>query len=171
MGPALTRLGAMQQRRRTMFRARICAISNCCSHRLLTETEQGRAQSTAELRSDLKMLTRTIAAVATMSAEPAHEQAAQRGGSNGLEAWPGYVDALSTLLMVTIFVLLVFVLAEAFLSSALTGSDNTIDHAAQPDRATLAEPVAGNLQGHDAVAGTGGAERAAGARRRRPMPG
>ena len=47
-------------------------------------------------------------------------------GANGLEAWPGYVDALSTLLMVTIFVLLVFVLAEAFLSTALTGSDNTI---------------------------------------------
>jgi chemotaxis protein MotB len=53
----------------------------------------------------------------------------RRGGGrdNGLEAWPGYVDALSTLLMVTIFVLLVFVLAEAFLSSALTGSTNTID--------------------------------------------
>jgi chemotaxis protein MotB len=51
----------------------------------------------------------------------------KRGGSNGLDAWPGYVDALSTLLMVTIFVLLVFVLAEAFLSSALTGSNNTID--------------------------------------------
>ncbi len=50
----------------------------------------------------------------------------RRGGSNGLEAWPGYVDALSTLLMVTIFVLLVFVLSEAFLSSALSGSDNTI---------------------------------------------
>ncbi|HEY1856298.1 peptidoglycan-binding protein [Acidocella sp.] len=49
-----------------------------------------------------------------------------RRNGNGLEAWPGYVDALSTLLMVTIFVLLVFVLAEAFLSSALTGSDNTI---------------------------------------------
>jgi len=51
----------------------------------------------------------------------------RRGGGNGLDAWPGYVDALSTLLMVTIFVLLVFVLAEAFLSSALSGSDNTID--------------------------------------------
>jgi chemotaxis protein MotB len=51
----------------------------------------------------------------------------KRGGSNGLDAWPGYVDALSTLLMVTIFVLLVFVLAEAFLSSALSGSNNTID--------------------------------------------
>lgn len=50
----------------------------------------------------------------------------RRGGGNGLDAWPGYVDALSTLLMVTIFVLLVFVLAEAFLSSALAGSNNTI---------------------------------------------
>ena len=52
--------------------------------------------------------------------------ALRRRNDNGLDAWPGYVDALSTLLMVTIFVLLVFVLAEAFLSSALTGSDNTI---------------------------------------------
>jgi chemotaxis protein MotB len=51
----------------------------------------------------------------------------RRGGSNGLDAWPGYVDALSTLLMVIIFVLLVFVLAEAFLSAALNGSNNTID--------------------------------------------
>jgi hypothetical protein len=32
--------------------------------RLLTETEQGRAQSTAELRNDLRLLTRTIAAIA-----------------------------------------------------------------------------------------------------------
>jgi chemotaxis protein MotB len=38
---------------------------------------------------------------------------ARRAGGNGLEAWPGYVDALSTLLMVVMFVLLVFVLAQA----------------------------------------------------------
>ncbi|HEX7389552.1 MAG TPA: peptidoglycan -binding protein [Acidiphilium sp.] len=50
----------------------------------------------------------------------------RRRRGNGLEIWPGYVDALSTLLMVTIFVLLVFVLAEAFLSSALSGSNRTI---------------------------------------------
>jgi chemotaxis protein MotB len=49
-----------------------------------------------------------------------------RSRGNGLDIWPGYVDALSTLLMVTIFVLLVFVLAEAFLSVALTGSNKTI---------------------------------------------
>ena len=48
-------------------------------------------------------------------------------GGNGLDAWPGYVDALSTLLMVIIFVLLVFVLAQAFLSVALSGRDQALD--------------------------------------------
>ncbi len=45
----------------------------------------------------------------------------RRLAGNGLDAWPGYVDALSTLLMVIIFVLLVFVLAQAFLSVNLSG--------------------------------------------------
>ena len=44
----------------------------------------------------------------------------RRNGGAGMEAWPGYVDALSTLLLVIIFVLLVFVLAQAFLSVALS---------------------------------------------------
>src|ERR1700758_938350 len=51
----------------------------------------------------------------------------RRRGDNGLTAWPGYVDALSTLLMVIIFVLLVFVLAQAFLSVVLTGRDKQLD--------------------------------------------
>ncbi|MBV9736182.1 MAG: peptidoglycan -binding protein [Acidisphaera sp.] len=51
----------------------------------------------------------------------------RRRGDNGLSAWPGYVDALSTLLMVIIFVLLVFVLAQAFLSVALSGRDQALD--------------------------------------------
>ena len=46
---------------------------------------------------------------------------------NGLDAWPGYVDALSTLLMVIIFVLLVFVLAQGFLSAALSGRQTALD--------------------------------------------
>jgi chemotaxis protein MotB len=55
--------------------------------------------------------------------------ALSRRGANGeaLSPWPGYVDALSTLLMVIIFVLLVFVLAQAFLSVALTGRDQALD--------------------------------------------
>ncbi|MCC6717488.1 MAG: peptidoglycan -binding protein [Acetobacteraceae bacterium] len=49
------------------------------------------------------------------------------GHGEGLNPWPGYVDALSTLLMVIIFVLLVFVLGQAFLSVALTGRDRALD--------------------------------------------
>lgn len=49
-----------------------------------------------------------------------------RRAGNGLDAWPGYVDALSTLLMVIIFVLLVFVLAQAFLSVTLSGRDKAL---------------------------------------------
>jgi chemotaxis protein MotB len=51
----------------------------------------------------------------------------RRNGGNGLDAWPGYVDALSTLLMVIIFVLLVFVLAQGFLSVTLSGRDRALD--------------------------------------------
>nr|WP_294565371.1 peptidoglycan -binding protein [uncultured Rhodopila sp.] len=53
----------------------------------------------------------------------------RRQGGNGLDAWPGYVDALSTLLMVIIFVLLVFVLAQAFLGIALSGRSHELDQA------------------------------------------
>jgi chemotaxis protein MotB len=49
------------------------------------------------------------------------------GGAGTLNPWPGYVDALSTLLMVLVFVLLVFVLAQAFLSVALNGRDRALD--------------------------------------------
>jgi chemotaxis protein MotB len=56
---------------------------------------------------------------------------ARRHGGNGLDAWPGYVDALSTLLMVIIFVLLVFVLAQAFLSVVLSGRDKALDQVKQ----------------------------------------
>ena len=56
---------------------------------------------------------------------------ARRRGGNGLDAWPGYVDALSTLLMVIIFVLLVFVLAQAFLSVVLSGRNKALDQARQ----------------------------------------
>ncbi len=44
-----------------------------------------------------------------------------------MSPWPGYVDALSTLLMVLVFVLLVFVLAQAFLSVAISGRDQALD--------------------------------------------
>jgi chemotaxis protein MotB len=43
-----------------------------------------------------------------------------------VDIWPGFVDALSGLLMVMIFVLLVFVLAQYFLGNALSGSEREV---------------------------------------------
>ena len=40
--------------------------------------------------------------------------------------WPGFVDALATLLMVIIFLLLIFVLAQFFLGQALSGRDQAL---------------------------------------------
>jgi chemotaxis protein MotB len=40
--------------------------------------------------------------------------------------WPGFVDALATLLMVLIFLLMIFVLAQFFLNEAITGQDSTL---------------------------------------------
>ena len=51
----------------------------------------------------------------------------RRRERGGMDAWPGYVDALSTLLMVIIFVLLVFVLAQGFLSVTLSSRDRALD--------------------------------------------
>jgi len=65
-------------------------------------------------------------------------RARARGGQ---EPWPGYVDALSTLLMVTIFVLLVFALAQGFLSSALSTRDAALERLNR-QAAELAEMLA-----------------------------
>lgn len=42
------------------------------------------------------------------------------------DIWPGFVDALASLLMVLIFLLLVFVLAQFFLGEALSGRDSAL---------------------------------------------
>jgi chemotaxis protein MotB len=77
----------------------------------------------------------------------------RRRQHNGLDAWPGYVDALSTLLMVTIFVLLVFVLAQGMLSVTLTGKDKALERLNQEiaqltDMLSLEKGRAADLQGN-----------------------
>ncbi len=50
----------------------------------------------------------------------------RRRGGRHVEAWPGYVDVLSTLLMVIVFVMMVFVVAQLYLSQALSGRDDAL---------------------------------------------
>jgi len=49
----------------------------------------------------------------------------RRGGDYG-EFWPGYVDVLSTLLLVFIFLLSIFMLAQYFVSQESSGKDNAL---------------------------------------------
>ena len=73
-----------------------------------------------------------------------------------MSPWPGYVDALSTLLMVLVFVLLVFVLAQAFLSVAISGRDQALDRLGR-QVAQLADMLSLEKGAHSGFDGVGGA--------------
>ncbi|MDE0814834.1 MAG: peptidoglycan -binding protein [Alphaproteobacteria bacterium] len=52
--------------------------------------------------------------------------ALSRRNRNATNIWPGFVDALATLLMVIIFVLMIFVISQFYLSDALQGRDEAL---------------------------------------------
>lgn len=49
-----------------------------------------------------------------------------RARERTVDYWPGFVDALSTLLLVFVFLLSVFMLAQYFLSQEITGKENVL---------------------------------------------
>src|SRR6185312_12102698 len=49
----------------------------------------------------------------------------------GIDIWPGFVDALSQLVMVIVFVLLVFTAGQFYLTDALSGRDAQLQRLAQ----------------------------------------
>lgn len=53
-------------------------------------------------------------------------RAGRRRREGTIDYWPGFVDALSTLLLVIIFLLSVFMLAQYFLSREITGKDTVL---------------------------------------------
>lgn len=53
-------------------------------------------------------------------------RAGRRRREGGIDYWPGFVDALSTLLLVVIFLLSVFMLAQYFLSREVLGKDSAL---------------------------------------------
>ncbi|MEL6946697.1 MAG: peptidoglycan-binding protein, partial [Pseudomonadota bacterium] len=50
----------------------------------------------------------------------------RRRGADRVDYWPGFVDALSTLLLAIMFLLSVFVLAQFLLSQEITGKDTVL---------------------------------------------
>ncbi len=65
----------------------------------------------------------------------------RRGSQRAINIWPGFVDALATLLLVVIFVLMVFMIAQYYLTVALSGRDESLVRL-QRDIAELGELLA-----------------------------
>ncbi len=80
---------------------------------------------------------------------------ARRRREGTIDYWPGFVDALSTLLLVIIFLLSVFMLAQYFLSREITGKDTALSKLNR-QIAELTELLslerAGKAEGDDQVA-------------------
>src|SRR5437763_13702845 len=51
---------------------------------------------------------------------------ARRSRERGVDYWPGFVDALSTLILGIVFLLSVFVIVQFFLSQEVTGKDTAL---------------------------------------------
>lgn len=49
-----------------------------------------------------------------------------RRRQSAINYWPGFVDALAALLVVVVFLIMVFALAQFFLSDALSGRDDAL---------------------------------------------
>jgi chemotaxis protein MotB len=64
-----------------------------------------------------------------------------RRARGGVDFWPGFVDALSTMLIVILFLVLVFVLAQFFLVQAIAGRDAALDRL-KGELAQLADTLA-----------------------------
>ena len=73
----------------------------------------------------------------------------RRGGDYG-EFWPGYVDVLSTLLLVVTFLLSIFMLAQYFVTEEASGKD-LFDSPGHP----YTKGLLGSIPHLDTAAGTG----------------
>ena len=81
-----------------------------------------------------------------------------RRAYRGVDYWPGFVDALSTMLLVIIFLLSVFMLAQFFLSREVSGKDSALgrlNRQIEELSSLLALERAGKAEAQAAVSGLG----------------
>ncbi len=65
---------------------------------------------------------------------------------SGMNYWPGFVDALATLILGIIFLLSVFMVVQFYLTQEVSGKDTALGAADGADRATHRPVVAGEIR-------------------------
>ena len=87
-----------------------------------------------------------------------------RRGESGMNYWPGFVDALSTLILSIIFILTVFVVVQFYLQQEVAGKDTALTRLNAQIAAAHRTPV----DGEDRQGRSGGPARAVAAQRSPP---
>jgi hypothetical protein len=82
-----------------------------------------------------------------------------RRRSGAVDYWPGFVDAMATLLLVIIFLLSIFMLAQFFLSQEITGRDTVLNRLNAANRRTHRIAGAGTRHRPGAAKPPGNADR------------
>ena len=62
--------------------------------------------------------------------------ARSRRNESGMNYWPGFVDALSTLVLSIVFLLSVFLVVQFFLSQEVTGKDKALERSTPRSRSS-----------------------------------
>ena len=69
-----------------------------------------------------------------------------RRAESGMNYWPGFVDALSTLILSIIFILTVFVVVQFYLQQEVAGKDTALSSPQRADRRTHQSLVDGEIE-------------------------
>ncbi|MGC4009826.1 MAG: hypothetical protein QM805_13095 [Pseudomonas sp.] len=137
LGPLLDRLHAAienmgSNRAATTAMANLAeAIQGLVHHmrneqQMIREWVDGQGEQSRDIKTLLEQLTRESERAdgdVRRRQWRSHEDAAPIAASN---YWPGFVDALSTLILAIVFLLSVFVIVQFFLSQEVTGKDQAL---------------------------------------------
>ena len=94
--------------------------------KVVREWADEQAQQQQELATVLRQITDKVEAAGARGAELEWRSARARRGRYQANYWPGFVDMLSTLLLVVTFLMSLFMLANFFVSQAASGKDTML---------------------------------------------
>ena len=94
---------------------------------MIREWADGQGEQNREIKKLLERLARQPEKSCATRTERPMALARARRNESGFNYWPGFVDALSTLVLSIVFLLSVFLVVQFFLSQEVTGKDKALE--------------------------------------------